>query len=234
MVKGDAEAFGQLVEMYQDMVCAIVLPIVGEFAAAQDIVQDTFMQAYTKAHQLADERRFPGWLRTIAMNNARMWLRRRKKESVLHEDSIPSSDRSTGQSGLDRELCDDEFSSELMRLVSSLSEKKRVPVLLCYVEGLRQREVAQFLGISENALRKRLYDARAELQREILKFAERTLQEYRLPPGFAERCICNCERSRKGVRTVAQKKQQVKTTKSKKRDCLCGCLVAAKGKEGKK
>ncbi|MCK5558204.1 MAG: RNA polymerase sigma factor, partial [Candidatus Hydrogenedentes bacterium] len=223
------------VKMYQDMVCVVVLPIVGELATAQDIVQDTFIQAYTKAHQLADERKFPGWLRTIAVNKARMWVRRRKRESSFRQDTIASSDRSISGRSLDPELRGDDFSSELMRLVASLSEKRRVPVLLCYVKGLRRREAAQFLGISENALRKRLYDAKAELQREIVEFAERTLQEYRLPPGFAERCVCNCERSRKGVRTMAQKKRRVKSaTPQKKGDCLCGCLLATKGKERKK
>ncbi|MGZ8449030.1 MAG: RNA polymerase sigma factor [Candidatus Deferrimicrobiaceae bacterium] len=71
------------------------------------------------------------------------------------------------------------------------------PLLLCYLDGVPTAEAARFLGISEGAVRKRLHDGKKKLQQRIVKMAEKTFQEYRLPHDFARRCICGCRRARR-------------------------------------
>jgi hypothetical protein len=81
------------------------------------------------------------------------------------------------------------------RIVSSLSDTLRFPVLLCHIDDLSTRDAARFLGITEGALRKRLHDGKKKLQERIVRMAEKSFQVYRLPPDFAKRCICGCRRS---------------------------------------
>ena len=90
----------------------------------------------------------------------------------------------------------DAFQAEVRKVVSSLSDTLRFPLLLCYLDGVPTAEAARFLGISEGAVRKRLHDGKKKLQQRIVKMAEKTFQEYRLPHDFARRCICGCRRAR--------------------------------------
>ena len=77
-LEGDEKAFGQLVKIYQNAVYATAFQIVGDFADAQDITQEVFVEAYIKLHQLRSPDRFAGWLRSVTMNTCRMWIRNRK------------------------------------------------------------------------------------------------------------------------------------------------------------
>ena len=90
----------------------------------------------------------------------------------------------------------DVFRAEVRKVVSSLSDALRFPVLLCYLDDVPTGEAARFLGISEGAVRKRLHDGKRKLQERVVRMAEKTLQEYRLPRDFARRCICGCRRAR--------------------------------------
>jgi DNA-directed RNA polymerase specialized sigma24 family protein len=90
----------------------------------------------------------------------------------------------------------EEFQAGIGRIVSSLSDTLRFPVLLCYLDDVPTREAARFLGITEGAVRKRLHDGKKKLQERIVRMAAKTLQEYRLPRDFAKRCICGCRRAR--------------------------------------
>jgi hypothetical protein len=89
----------------------------------------------------------------------------------------------------------DAFRAEVRKVVSSLSDALRFPLLLCYLDGVPTAEAACFLGISEGAVRKRLHDGKKKLQERIVRMAEKTFQECRLPRDFARRCICGCRRA---------------------------------------
>jgi predicted DNA-binding protein (UPF0251 family) len=119
------------------------------------------------------------------------------------------------------------FRNEIGKAVASLSDSLRFPILLCYLDGISTAEAARFLGLKEGTLRKRLHDGKKKLQQKVVKMAEKTLQEFRLPPGFAKRCICGCkwarsEKSRRGVIKMA-----------KKGGCGCGCADVSSGKKEK-
>lgn len=67
---GDREAFGQLVERFQDTVFAVAMRRVGNYAEAQELTQDVFVQAMRKLHQLREPACFIGWLRQITVRLA--------------------------------------------------------------------------------------------------------------------------------------------------------------------
>ncbi len=226
VMRGNMTDFTPLVEKYQTVVYGLAFSLVGDFSTAQDIAQETFVTAYKKLNQLRCPEKFPGWLKRITLNTARMWLRKRKEvpfsegeEEKCVYDQPTAAERAEGK----------EFRQEIMKLINSLSEKARLPVMLCYLDDVPYKEAAGFLGIPENTLRKRLHDVKGKLQKQIVKIAERTFQEHRLPRDFASRCICGCERSRKtkekGVNKMSKKKKPDKEqSKAKAKSCTCGCI----------
>lgn len=196
--RGDAGAFGEIVRRYQQLVYAAALQIAGEPAAAQDVAQETFVTAFTRLPELRSKAAFPTWLRAIARNTALAWRKDRDRSVPLENvDTLP--DYAGGpEEEAEREverIEGDAFQAETRRIVASLSETLRFPVLLCYLDGVPTAEAARFLGITEGALRKRLHDGKKKLQERLVKMAEKKLQVYRLPRDFAKRCICGCRRA---------------------------------------
>ncbi|MHC4470876.1 MAG: RNA polymerase sigma factor [Planctomycetota bacterium] len=222
-VDGDLDAFGALVERYQHVVYAVALSIVGEYSAAEDVAQETFLTAFTRLSQLRDPGSFPSWLRRIAVNAARMWLRNRKPGEALPETGLAATKVEGG------------LRSEVASALASLPEQKRQVAILCYLDGVKRREAALFFGVTEVTLRKRLHDAKRLLQRRIVKAAERAFEQHLLPKDFVRRCICGCELAldTEKRREADPMPEKEKRKKNEKDDCRCGCRPeSAKKAEG--
>jgi RNA polymerase sigma factor (sigma-70 family) len=197
--QGDVRAFGEVIRTYQDLVYAMALQISREPLAAQDIAQDAFIAAFESLKDLRSDESFPSWLSTITRNKALSWRRTQARMAPLEEAGELQSPLDPSGTEAESEKKEAEaFKTEVWRIVSSLSDKLRFPVLLCYLNEVPTAEAARFLGIKEGTLRKRLHDGKKKLQGSIVEMAEATLQEGRLPRGFAKRCICGCQRARSG------------------------------------
>ena len=195
--RGDAALFGEIVRRYQYLVYAAALQIVKDPAAAQDIAQETFISAFASLKDLRSLEAFPPWLRKIARNKALAWRKEQDRLSPLEEAGVLRAPTEASEMEKEDERKEaDAFRAEVRRIVSSLSDALRFPLLLCYLDGVPTAEAARFLGITEGAIRKRLHDGKKKLQERVVRMAEKTLQEYRLPRDFARRCICGCRRAR--------------------------------------
>jgi RNA polymerase sigma factor (sigma-70 family) len=220
VLAGNLDAFGPLVTRYQEPVYALVWSIVRDPAAAEDVVQEAFITAYRRLSELRDPNVFAPWLRRIAVNTARMWLRRdgRRGEAAGEMDEMPAPSEAPG-AGLREEIAE---------ILASLPEKKRGAAMLCFRDGVSRKDAARLLGIQEAALRKRLHDAKRVLQRRIVEVARRSFSEHLLPVDFAERCVCGCKRARE------VKRKEVTPMKTGKSTCGCGCLPVDKPKVGRR
>jgi RNA polymerase sigma-70 factor (ECF subfamily) len=222
--QGDAKAFGEIVRMYQHPVYAMAVQITRDPAAAQDISQDTFISAFKALKNLRSEDSFAPWLRSITRNMALSWRKEQGRIASLEEAGTLPSQFNPPRIEIEAEHGDVEtFKEGVRQILSSLSDALRFPILLCYLNGVSTAEAASFLGIKEGTLRKRLHEGKKKLQMKIVRMAERTLQEYRLPPGFARRCICGCQRGRLAAKDQKLGKEVIKMA-SKESSCGCGCV----------
>lgn len=194
--QGDTAAFGEIIRRYQYIVYATALPIVKDPLLAEDVAQEAFVSAFRSLKQLRTESSFPPWLRKITRNRALAVRKEQGRFGPLEETDVMQSPSPEAAAAIEGERRDaDAFAEEVRRIVSSLSHTLRFPVLLCHIDDLSTRDAARFLGITEGALRKRLHDAKKKLQERIVRMAEKSFQEYRLPRDFAKRCICGCRRA---------------------------------------
>ncbi|MBI5420204.1 MAG: RNA polymerase sigma factor [Deltaproteobacteria bacterium] len=195
--KGDAASFGEIVARYRYLVYAMALQIVKDPAAAQDIAQETFISAFAALKDLRSIEAFPSWLRKIARNKALAWRKEQDRLAPLEDAGVLPSPPAASPMETEGERNEAAaFRKEIRAIVSSLSDTLRFPLLLCYLDDVPTAEAARFLGISEGAVRKRLHDGKKKLQERIVRMAEKTFQEYRLPRDFSRRCICGCRRAR--------------------------------------
>ncbi|OWA35929.1 RNA polymerase subunit sigma [Saccharibacillus sp. O16] len=164
---GEREAWTPLVRQYEGMAFAVAYERLRDVQLAEDVVQEAFVEAYAGLHRLEQEAAFAGWLKTIVRRRAgRRWRRASSSELPVadHSPSPQQVEESTdAASAAERR----ELKRQIHSSVDALPEKLRLPVRLFYLEGYSVRESAAFLGVSESAIKKRLFDARYRLRQAL-------------------------------------------------------------------
>ncbi len=148
---------------------AVLLAHMPREADLEDLLQEVALVVMKKLHQLEDPSRLRPWLRSIAINTARGAARGQnsRPQLVVSEDSQEPIDESSFESE-ERDSVRTEL-AHVLRLVRRLSPEHREPLLLKSVEGLGQREIADALEISEEAVESRLARARRKLREAMYK-----------------------------------------------------------------
>lgn len=171
---GDRDAFARVVALCQNSVTAIALSIVRDVPASEDIAQDAFLSAWLNLKRLQNPASFLPWLRQITRNLARDHLRagRSRPPAVDDAEAVIAQVADPGPDPCHRVL-DGERRAAIEELIAALPDDSREILLLYYREGQRSRHVADLLGLSDAAVRKRLSRARTSVRRDLLeRFAD--------------------------------------------------------------
>lgn len=172
-LEGQSAAFETLVLRYQDRLYTAMISIVGNADEAEDVVQESFIQAYLKLDTFQQNSRFFTWVYRIAFNYA--LARRRRKRGVV---SLEESRENTGNDPVaNGESPDDRMSRHedaqlVHQALALLSEDHRSILVLREMEDLSYEEIADVLSISIGTVRSRLNRARAALKLQLEKFPE--------------------------------------------------------------
>lgn len=166
---GDQEAFGHIVAGCQGGITAIALAIVRDIQTSEDIAQEAFLNAWTHLRRLRSTSSFLPWLRQITRNLARDHLRRRVTErrydgdmdDILRVVADPSPDVPDSLSRQHEEAV-------VAELIDELPEETREILLIYYREGQSSKQVAQLLGMTDAAVRKRLQRARDSIRADLM------------------------------------------------------------------
>ena len=176
-VSGDHEAFAALADRHRHRAGAVVLAMLGDPAEAEDVVQEALLRAYTDLRRLRDPNRFGGWLCGIAVNLAKMQLRRRNGLLSLEEFADRLDVRETLAASPEHELEGAELALVIRRALATLPAGQRDVLLMHYSDGLSCAEIGAHVGQSTGAVRVRLYRARRRLRAELAELAPRMRKE---------------------------------------------------------
>ncbi len=180
--KGDSAAFGRIVEVFQRMVYGYAYALLGDFQAAEDVAQDSFLEAYKSLGRLRDAAAFPGWLKRIVRHCSNRARRRKMPGLVsLEECGQAAALATTSARPSPHEL---EVRDAVREAVALLPQPQRDVTTLFYIDGYSQEEIARFLDVPVNTVKSRLHAARTRLKERMVGMVRTMLKEHRLSDDF--------------------------------------------------
>jgi RNA polymerase sigma-70 factor (ECF subfamily) len=165
-LRGDQQAFGDLVSRYQSAVYNMAYRMLGDPTEAEDATQEVFVRAWNQLHTFQLDRRFSTWLLSIASHHCIDVLRRRRPTAPLDDVAlyVESDDPAPEDIALQGEQRD-----IVQRLLNTLPEKYRSVTVLRYYNDLSYDEIARLTGLTESAVKTQLHRARRMLAEELMK-----------------------------------------------------------------
>ncbi len=174
---GDYNGFEILVEKYQGRIYRHLRKMVKDDAQAEDLLQETFLNAYKGLGGFTGDSAFSTWLFRIATNNALMFLRKTKPDSVEYDDEIKIADSHS------MPVASPEFVSTPLEVLLSREGQRQIEqaidglpviyrsvVMLRDVEGFSLQEVAGILDTTVAAVKSRLHRGRNWVRQQLSEY----------------------------------------------------------------
>ena len=148
----DKAFFIQEIEAHSGMLYRVAYTILRNDDACKDALQDTALKAWEKRATLRETRYFRSWITRILINTC--YDTQKKHRRIVSLDSIPEPYTAPPD-------------PTLALALQSLPERLRLPLVLCYSEGMSYEEIAQALRLPLTTVRGRIHRAKAELRKEL-------------------------------------------------------------------
>lgn len=158
-VANDRLAQKTLYDRYSRAMYTLAYRITGDFATAEDVLQDAFVKVFRHLNRFRQESTLGAWIKTIVLRTA---LSKMKKQPLIESlDASHTKDLIDWGDYLDAEY--------LEKAIKNLPDGYRSVFVLIEIEGYAHKEVAQMLGISEGTSKSQLFHAKKRLRESITK-----------------------------------------------------------------
>ena len=161
-IAGNRAGQNELYKLFAPKMFALCLRYCRNREEAEEILQEGFVQVFKSLKKFSCKGSFEGWVRRIMVHCAIQQYHSRSK--VYPMVSIEKMDSAAWE---DENAMDIVSTKELLKMVQALSPAFRMVFNLFVFEGLKHREIAQLLGISEGTSKSNLFDAKLILQKTV-------------------------------------------------------------------
>jgi len=168
--RGDAEAFGFLVERYERRVFSVAYHLVNNREEVEDLAQEIFVKAFLGVRGYDGRSSFATWLSRVTVNHCYDYLRRRRASRVLYfsqmnEEAQRTLEAKTESPAREGANVEDRMASRdlVAKLLSRAPAEDRVILGLKELEELSVQEIAEMLDLKESTVKVRLHRARKRM-----------------------------------------------------------------------
>ena len=177
---GDRGAFDELIKRYQRQAVAVAYRLLGNTHDALEVTQDAFLKGFGSLSTLQKPEAFGGWLMRIVSNLSLNFRRSRKTRRQIGLDDLASapeagqpdaagaSEYMSSAGNPVRQLEGQELGRKLKEAMAQLPEKQRLAITMFTIEQMPQKQVAEALDCSVEAVKWHVFQGRKRLK-EILK-----------------------------------------------------------------
>lgn len=180
----DKYACACMLKRYAGQVYALGLRMMNDEDEAEEVMQETFINACKNINSFQGRSKLGTWLYRIATNAALMRLRRKNRtvplDTVMGENgSLPVPETIVSwRSDLEERAAQGELRDALENSLEALSENLRAAFILRDIQGMSTAEAAETLQISESAVKVRLHRARLQLREILSQNPQIALEDY--------------------------------------------------------
>lgn len=156
--KGDKEAFARFYNEYAAYALRTAMAITRDKMSAADAVQETFIRVYNSIESFDMDKPFKPWFYRILINECNRILSR-SSNTILIDDFT--------QTGLEGSKSDEHRFEEyesLYKAIGRLNEVNRIPIILKYLKGFSENDIAEILELNINTVKSRLFKGRQKLR----------------------------------------------------------------------
>lgn len=188
--QGDQDAIASLYEKTYSQVFYTIKSMIKDEDAVFDILQDTYIKVFTHLGTFDGDSKFPSWVRQIAANTARDYLKR--KRPALFTELVPEDDAdapleerfvdSSSETQPDMVLDQAETARLIREIIDTLPEDQRAVIGMYYYQEIPVKEIAETLGTSESAVKSRLLYGRRKIETKVRDLEKRGTKLYGLSP----------------------------------------------------
>ena len=166
VLSGDRELFGTIVSRYYRRLYRLALSVVRNCSDAEDVVQDSFLNALQHLHQYSGQGRLINWLSRITMNNSLACIASRDRElRVIDDDEQPIKGHlADTKANPERDVLAAQSSQILEEAIRALPDHHRRVIALRDLHECDTKTAAKCLGISEENVKTRLHRGRRSLR----------------------------------------------------------------------
>jgi RNA polymerase sigma-70 factor, ECF subfamily len=173
VIKGDQDAFGEIVEIYKNSVFQLCFRMLGNRHEAEDIAQEAFLRAYVNIKSFNQDLKFSTWLFRIATNLCIDRIRKKKPDYYLDAE-VAGTEGLTMYSQIpsdtplpEKELESLELQETVQKEILKLPEKYRSAILLKYIEDLSLNEISEILDLPLGTVKTRIHRGREALRQQL-------------------------------------------------------------------
>ena len=186
---GDPESFNEIYERCAAPAMAVIRRYCDDLTEREDVLQDTFVTVWQKIGDLEDPEKLQAWINVIAANTA---IRRnmKKKPKMFSEIEDENEDLpfdiedTTIEINPEANLDKKEAARAVEEIISTLPEDQRDALWMVYGQGVKIKDMAEALGVSENTIKSRLYQGRKKLESRRAEFLKRGIDLAVVPVGI--------------------------------------------------
>jgi RNA polymerase sigma-70 factor (ECF subfamily) len=157
---GDAAAFAMLVDRHLDRVVRLAERLMSSRADAEDVAQEVFVRVWRHAQNWkSGNARYSTWLHRVAVNLCQDRLRKRREVDLEAVAEMP-----TDEPGAEQLMNRKTVARRISEALSKLPERQRIAITLCHFEGMGNKEAAEVMDVSVEALESLLARGRRALK----------------------------------------------------------------------
>lgn len=164
---GDTNAFGLLVEKYQNRLYRLILRIIKNQSVVEDLVQESLVKAYRSIASFRGDSAFYTWLYKIGLNTARNYLFDNKHRPQI-DSSVEVEDAENYSSALDvhnaetpeTELINKQIVQTVSASIEALPAELRAAISMREIDGLSYQEISEIMNCPVGTTRSRIFRAR--------------------------------------------------------------------------
>ncbi len=162
-LRGDIEAFNELMEAHEDRVFAVSLRMLRDREAALDATQDTFLTVFRKVDRYKATAAFSTWLYRVAVNTCYDHLRRQKRKRA---DRLPETHDIADPASADAFNAVD-VRPQIEEALDALSPEFKATIVLVDLQGMSIDQASDTLEVPTGTIKSRLFRARRQLSQSL-------------------------------------------------------------------